>query len=56
MNEFATVQLISLIAWLILAATAVASFRLDWKESVRLSLMWAGIFLGVFLVFTLVIG
>lgn len=56
MTEGATVQLIALFAWLILAGSAVASFRLGWRESVRMGLLWAGIFVAVFLVFSLVMG
>lgn len=54
MSEAGTVQLIALLAWLILAGSAVASFRLGWKESVRIGLVWAGIFTAVFLLFSLV--
>lgn len=56
MTEFGAVQLIALFAWLILAGSAVASFRLGWKESVRMGLMWGGIFTAVFLVFSMVMG
>ena len=56
MNEFGIVQLIALFAWLILAGSAVASFRLGWKEGVRLGLIWAGIFVAVFLVFSMAMG
>lgn len=56
MSGFGAVQLIALFAWLILAGSAVASFRLGWKESVRIGLIWAGIFTAVFLLFTLVMG
>lgn len=56
MSEFGVVQLIALLAWLILAASAVASFRLGWKEGARLGLIWAGIFVAVFLVFSMAMG
>jgi hypothetical protein len=56
MSEFGAVQLIALFAWLILAGSAVASFRLGWKESVRMGLIWAGIFTAAFLAFSLVMG
>jgi hypothetical protein len=55
-SEAGIVQLIALFAWLILAGSAVASFRLGWKESVRIGLIWAGIFVAVFLAFSLVMG
>ncbi len=54
MNEFGVVQLIALLAWLVLAGSALASFRLGWKESVRMALTWAGIFAAITLVFSMV--
>lgn len=56
MSEIGAVQLIALFAWLILAGSAVASFRLGWKESVRMGLIWAGIFTAAFLAVSLVKG
>ena len=47
MNEFGVVQIIALLAWLVLAGSAFAAFRLGWKESVRMALTWAGIFVAV---------
>jgi hypothetical protein len=55
-NEFGVVQIIALLAWLALAGSALASFRLGWKESVRMALVWAGIFAAVALLFSLVMG
>jgi len=55
-TDGSVIQLIALVAWLILAGSAVASFRLGWKESVRMGLLWAGIFVAVFLVFSMVMG
>ena len=46
----------ALFAWLILAGSAVASYRLGWKEGVRIGLIWAGIFVAVFLVFSMAMG
>ena len=56
MNEFGVVQIIALLAWLVLAGSALASFRLGWKESVRMALVWAGIFAAVALLFSMVMG
>jgi hypothetical protein len=56
MTEGYAIQLIALFAWLILAGSAVASFRLGWKESVRMGLIWAGIFVAVFLVISMMMG
>jgi len=55
-NSFGAVQLVALLGWFILTGSAVASYRLGWKENVRLALIWAGIFLGVALLFSLVMG
>ncbi len=56
MNELATVQIVALIGWLVLAMSAYASFRLDWKQSVRMALIWIAIFGGVALVFAYLAG
>ena len=56
MNQFGAVHLIALLGWLILASSAVASYRLGWKENVRMALTWAGIFVAVALAFSLVMG
>ena len=56
MNEYAVVQIIALVAWLILAGSAFASFHLGWRESVRMALLWAGIFTAVALLFSLAMG
>lgn len=56
MNEYAAIQIVALIAWLVLAGSALASFRLGWKESVRMALLWAGIFTAVALLFSLAMG
>ena len=53
MTGFGTVQLIALVGWLILSASAFASFRLGARESIRLALTWAGIFAAVMLAFSL---
>lgn len=56
MNELATVQIVALIGWLVLALSAFASFRLDWKKSVRMALVWIAIFGGVALAFSYLAG
>jgi hypothetical protein len=55
-NDFGAVQLVALFSWLILAVSALASYRLGWKESVRMGLIWAGIFVAVGLLFSMVMG
>lgn len=56
MSETSVVQIVALLAWLVLAVSALASVRLGWRESVRMGLIWAGIFTAVVLLFSLVIG
>lgn len=50
------IQLVALFGWLILAGSAFASYRLNWRESVRMALLWGGIFVTVALVFSLAMG
>ena len=54
MNQFDTVQLVALFGWLILAGGALASFKLQWKEGLRLAFIWASIFATVFLLFSVI--
>lgn len=56
MNDFDAVRIVSLIGWLVVAAAAYASFRLDWKKSARLALVWIAIFIGVAFLFSLMAG
>lgn len=46
------VQVVALVGWLALMLGVYASYRLNWKETVRLVLIWACIFAGV----TFIIG
>ena len=41
------VSLVALSGWLILAASALAAYRLSWKWGILMALIWASIFLGV---------
>ena len=56
MNAYGWVTLVSLGGWLLLAVSAYASYQLNWKQSVRMVLIWAGIFTAVVLLFSLVMG
>ena len=56
MNDFGVVHLVALLGWLILAASAFASYRLRRRTILQLSLTWAGIFVAVALAFSLVMG
>lgn len=56
MNEFDTVQLVSLLGFLILAGSALVGQRLNWKKGAVIALTWAGIFVMCFLFISLVTG
>jgi len=49
MTEGALISIVALIGWLILAGSALASFRLGWSRILQLALMWLAIFGGLFL-------
>ncbi|WP_036857048.1 hypothetical protein [Erythrobacter cryptus] len=38
------------LAWLFFAASALASYRLGWSQLARMALVWIAIFLGLLLV------
>ena len=54
MNQFEVVQMVALIGWLVLAISAFASFRLNWKTSLRHALIWAVIITALLLFITMV--
>ena len=49
-----TVQIVALLGWLILAGSALASYRLSWSKALRMGLIWAAIFTAVALLFSIV--
>lgn len=55
MNDIDTLQIVMLLGWLLLAGSALASYRLSWKKSATLALAWAAIFTGVTLFINLLI-
>lgn len=54
MNEYEIVRVIALVGFLILALSALASYRLDWKTSLRHALIWAVIITGLMLLMTMI--
>lgn len=44
MSEGELVGIVGLLAWLILAGSAYASYKLEWKTMVQQALIWASIF------------
>ncbi|KPF65213.1 hypothetical protein [Porphyrobacter sp. AAP60] len=49
MNPDLLLPIVSSAAWLILAASALASFRLGWGQMIKMALLWIAIFGGIFL-------
>lgn len=50
MNPDLLLPLIATAAWLVLAGSALASFRLGWGQLLRMALVWIAIFGGLFLI------
>ena len=50
MNEGMIISSVAMLGWLILAGSALASFRLGWGKMVQLGLVWLAIFVGLFLI------
>lgn len=42
--------IISSVAFLILAGSALASFRLGWGQMIKMALVWVAIFFGLFVI------
>ena len=55
-GETSLVQIVALVGWLILAGSALASYKLSWGKAAKMALTWTAIFVGVFLLFDLVRG
>jgi hypothetical protein len=47
-NEGSLISIVALLGWLILAGSALASFRLGWSKILQLALVWLAIFAGLF--------
>lgn len=56
MSQIQTVQLVAMIGWLVLVGSALASYKLSWRKGLTMALAWVAIFIGVFMLFTLVLG
>lgn len=55
-GETPLVQIVALVGWLVLAVGAFASYKLSWGKAARMALTWLGIFLGIYVLFSLVQG
>ncbi len=54
MNDAALVSIVALVGWLILVLGAYRSYKVDTAKTIRMALIWASIFVGVALLFRLV--
>ena len=50
MTNGALISIVAMVGWLILAGSALASFRLGWNRILQLALIWLAIFAGLFVV------
>ena len=46
-DRLETARLIALLGWLVLVVAGYSSYRLHWKKSVTMALVWIAIFVGV---------
>ena len=54
MSEYEIVRIISLVGFLVLAGSALASFKLSWSKALRMVLIWCAIFCAVALFFSII--
>ena len=54
MSDIQIVQIISLVGFLILAGSALGSFRLSWAKALRMALIWSAIFCAVALFLSII--
>lgn len=50
MDQGALISIVALVGWLVLAGSAIASFKLGWSKILQLALVWFAIFAGLFVV------
>ncbi|WP_299192632.1 hypothetical protein [uncultured Erythrobacter sp.] len=50
MNEGAWISIVAMLGWLILAGSALASFKLGWSKIAQMALVWFAIFAGLYVV------
>lgn len=50
MSEGSIISIVALLGWLILAGSALASFRMGLGKMVQLALVWLAIFAGLFVI------
>lgn len=42
------IPIISSIGWLVVVGAALASYRLEWSQMVKMALVWLAIFVGLY--------
>jgi hypothetical protein len=55
-NQYEIIAIVSLVGWLFLAGSALASYRLGWGQMARMALTWLAIFVGLFLLVGFFVG
>ncbi len=50
MSDGALISIVAMLGWLVLAGSAMASYRLGWSKIAQLALVWLAIFAGLFVV------
>ena len=50
MSEVSIISIVAMLGWLILAGSAMASFRLGWSKIAQMALLWLAIFVGLYVV------
>ncbi|MEM6476243.1 MAG: hypothetical protein AAF687_08765 [Pseudomonadota bacterium] len=49
MNETTMISIVAMLGWLVLAGSALASFKLGWSKLLQMALLWIAIFAGAYL-------
>ena len=50
MSEGALISIVAMVGWLILAGSALASYKLGWSKIAQFALVWLAIFAGLFVI------
>jgi len=49
MDTTSMISIVAMLGWLLLAGSALASYRLSWGKFAQLAFTWLAIFVGLFL-------
>lgn len=50
MNPDVVLPIVGSLGWLVFCLAALASYRLNWSQMIKMALVWVAIFLGLFLI------